>query len=227
MAQTPIRPLAQAPVLREQVYETLETLIIEGVLKPGQRLLEAELAEQLQVSRNPVREALTLLAHAGWVDLRPRHGAHVHQPTAKEIEDFFRIRNVLEVESVRLAAEKSTPEDIAALRALLERGIAAVEAGDEAGTAAANSDFHDRVTTIADNRVLDEMLGLMKKRLRWYFAPVARIRGRASWDEHEALLEAIADHDPDRAGAIMAQHCAATAALYRSAPKHEVESEAG
>jgi len=227
VAESPIRPLAQAPVLRDQVYDTLESLIIDGTLRPGERLLEAELAEQLNVSRNPVREALTLLAHAGWVDLRPRHGAYVHRPTAKEIDDFFRIRNVLEVESARLAAEKATEQDVRELRELWQRGIAAVEADDEPGTAAANSDFHDRVTGIADNRVLDEMLGLLKKRLRWYFAPVARIRGRASWDEHEALLEAIADHDPDRAGAIMAQHCAATAALYRSAPKHEVESEAG
>src|SRR5690606_24154628 len=115
VAEPPIRPLAPAPVLRDQVYDTPQTLTTDGTLRPGERLLEAELAEQLSVSRNPVREALTLLARSGWVDLRPRHGAHVHQPTAKEVEDFFRIRQVLEVESVRLAAENATPDDATVL----------------------------------------------------------------------------------------------------------------
>lgn len=213
-----LRPLTQPPVLRDQVYSTLEELIIDRSLPPGTRLLESELAQQLNVSRNPVREALTLLAHSGWVDLRPRHGAVVHEPTPKEIDDFFQVRTVLEADGARLAAVKATSSDVEALHQLLEAGIDRVHRGDEAGTVAANSAFHDRVSAIADNRVLDEVLGLMKKRLRWYFAPVARIRGAASWDEHGHLLTAIADNDGERAAAVMRAHTEATASLYRSQP---------
>jgi DNA-binding GntR family transcriptional regulator len=210
-----LRPLTQAPVLRDQVYAALEELIINRSLAPGERLLEAELAEQLQVSRNPVREALTILAHAGWVDLRPRHGAVVHTPTPKEIEDFFQIRRVLEEEGARLAAKKAADADVRELRRLWEKGLVAVEAGDAAATARANSTFHDYVSQLADNRVLDEVLGLMKKRLRWYFAPVARLRGRASWDEHAELVDALAAKDGERAAGVMRAHSDATATLYR------------
>lgn len=222
-----LQPLAHAPVLRDQVYDMLEELIIDGSLPPGRRLLESELAEQLNVSRNPVREALTLLAHSGWVDLRPRHGAVVHEPTVKEINDFFLVRTMLEAESARFAAANVTPGDVTALRRLLQEGLAAVDAGDEARTAKANSVFHDRVSVIADNRVLDEVLGLMKKRLRWYFAPVARLRGRASWDEHAHLLDALERHDGDEAAAVMRAHSEATATLYRELFRDKARSAAG
>lgn len=227
MDEVHIRPLTQPPVLRDRVYETLEELIIDGSLPPGRRLLESELAEQLNVSRNPVREALTLLAHSGWVDLRPRQGAVVHEPTVKEINDFFVVRTLLEAESARFAARNTTPQDVAALRRMLKQGIAAVEAGDDAETARTNSLFHDRVAAVADNRVLDEVLGLMKKRLRWYFAPVARLRGRASWDEHDRLVTALEQHDGERAASVMRAHSDATATLYRELFRDEAQSTAG
>lgn len=210
-----LHPLPETPVLRDRVYETLEELIISGSLRPGERLLEVEIAQQLNVSRNPVREALTLLAHSGWVDLRARQGAVVHAPTAKEVNDFFRVRTVLEEESARLAAANAVDADLEYLRGLLQAGLDALKVGDEGAMSDANAAFHNRVSEIADNRVLDEVLGLMKKRLRWYFAPVAKLRGRASWDEHEELLEAIATHDGDRAAAVMRAHSKATALLYR------------
>ena len=219
-----LRPVAQAPVLRDQVFARLEELIIDGTLRPGDRLLEVELAEQLQVSRNPVREALSILAHSGWVDLRPRHGAVVHTPTPKEINDFFEVRGVLEQESARWAARNATESDVECLGVILEEGLEAVRAGDDAHTSLANSTFHDCVTSIANNQVLDEVLGLMKKRLRWYFAPVARLRGRASWDEHAELVSALAAHDENRAAAVMAAHSQQTASLYRGIHEAHVDS---
>lgn len=222
-----IRPLEVAPVLREQVHETLEALIIDGTLGPGQRLREAELAAQLHVSRNPVREALSLLARDGWVDLRPRHGAHVHEPTRREVEDFFRVRTVLEGESARCAAENATLEDLNELRVLLERGVAAVADDDEQATVQANAAFHTRMAAVADNRVLDELLELLKKRLSWYFAPVARARGQASWDEHAELLLALEAHDGDRSADAMRAHCDATTALYHALPRRGARSATG
>lgn len=224
MVEVDLRPIRQAPVLREQVFDALEELIIEGALPPGERLSESDLADQLGVSRNPVREALTLLAHAGWVDLRPRQGAVVHTPTQKEVEDFFRIRGVLEEESARLAAGRATSADIESLRQVLDEGRAALEEGDESATSRANSAFHGRISDIADNGVLDEVLGLMKKRLRWYFARVVTHRGADSWDEHEELLKALAARDSDRAAHVMRAHSERTARLYRTL--HGLEQDA-
>lgn len=227
MVEVELRSIRQAPVLREQVYDSLEESIIEGDLPPGERLSESDLADQFGVSRNPVREALTLLAQAGWVDLRPRQGAVVHTPTHKEIEDFFQVRRALEEESTRLAAANATSVDIESLRQLLDNGRAAWREGDESATSRANAAFHERVTDIAGNDVLGEVLRLMKKRLRWYFTRVVSHRGADSWDEHEELLQALAASDSDRAARVMRIHSERTVRLYRTVHGHEQEDATG
>lgn len=215
MSEVRIRPLEQPPVLRDRVYEALEELIIDGTLSPGDRLLEAELAEQLSVSRNPVREALTLLAHSGWIDLRPRQGAVVHEPTSKEIEDFFQVRTVLKVEVARLAARNATEQDVEALRRLVDRGSQQMARDHLKASLATNSIFHEEVGRIAGNAVLDEVTTLMKKRLRWYLSPVVRMRGLRSWEDHRALVDAIAAGDAEAATTTMRRHCATAERLYR------------
>lgn len=210
-----IQPLEHPPVLRDRVYEALEELVIDGTLAPGNRLLENELAAQLSVSRNPVREALTLLAHSGWVDIRPRHGAVVHQPTRKEIEDFFQVRTVLKVEAARLAALNATEQDVAILRRLVDRGRGQIAREDLNASMTINSTFHEEVGRIARNAVLDEVTTLMKKRLRWYLSPVVRMRGIGSWEEHRVLVDAIGVGDADAAAATMRQHCITAERFYR------------
>lgn len=215
MASQLIPTLAPSQALRDQAYETLERLIIDGELRPGQRLAEAELAEQMGVSRNPVREALTVLAHAGWVDIRPRIGAAVHIPTRKEMEDFLWVRTVVKREAAGLAAQNADPAGIAELRAMVTQGLAAVADGDQYAAAELNSAFHTRVDELTDNLVLQDVLRSLKKRLRWYFAPVARTRGAASWAELARLVDALAAHDPAWAIQAMGDHCERTAEVCR------------
>jgi DNA-binding GntR family transcriptional regulator len=217
-------PLTQAPVLRDRVYERLEELIITRALAPGERLVETELARLLNVSRNPVREALTLLHHAGWVDIRARRGAHVHEPTAREVADFFLVRTALEVESARLAATKATPASLEGLRALYAQGLSALESGDAQRLTSSNSAFHTKTAEIADNTALSEMLGLLEKRLRWYFGRVARLRGSRSWEEHGALLAAFEQNDPDLAQTVMREHCNGTTAMYTEVAAAEADA---
>ncbi|MPZ89730.1 MAG: GntR family transcriptional regulator, partial [Nitriliruptorales bacterium] len=100
------RPLEPPVPLREQVYSTLEELILDGRLQPGQRLVETELASQLGVSRGPVREALQLLARDGWLDVHPRQGTYVRELLWQELENYFWVRSLLEVEAARLAARR-------------------------------------------------------------------------------------------------------------------------
>src|SRR6476661_11247128 len=113
MTVATIRPLQRPVPLRQSVYDALIDLIVGGELPPGQHLVETELARQLGVSRQPVREALHRLEAEGWVDLRPNQGAFVHVPTDKEVDQLLDVRELLEVETARLASRAVTAEQMA------------------------------------------------------------------------------------------------------------------
>ena len=214
MAERQIEPLEKTAPLRQQVYEALEELIIYGLLDPGQHLVETDLAQRLGVSRLPVREALQLLHSNGWVELRPRQGAFVHRPTVEEVDEVFTIRTLLEVESARLAAMNTTEDALKELRRTLKAGKKALADGDEKELVRLNSIFHGQITALAGNRVLAQIIGRLDKRIRWYFAPVVRSRGTASWKEHADLVDALAAGDSRRAAETMRKHAELTKAAY-------------
>jgi DNA-binding GntR family transcriptional regulator len=214
MAQESIDRFERRVPLRERVYEELEELIVYGRLAPGEHLVEVAVAKRLGVSRIPVREALQLLHRDGWVDLRPRQGAFVHQPTLEEVEDAFSVRTILEVESARSAACHATEESVQALRDILDAGNKAVLRGDDMELVPLNSRFHSQVTTIGGNRVLESLIAILDKRIRWYFAPVVKLRGPDSWREHAELVDAIAARDEGLAARVMRRHAEATRAAY-------------
>jgi DNA-binding GntR family transcriptional regulator len=192
--------------LREAAYEALLELITRGALRPGQHLVESELAERLGVSRQPVREALQRLSNERWVDLRPTQGAFVHQPTVAEADQLMAVRALLEAEAARLAAANAADGSIERLRELWREGVAALAADDIDAVVAANAALHARVMELAANDVLAELAGQVSRRVRWYYTPVARQRGERSWEEHAALIEAIAAHDQDLAARVMREH---------------------
>ncbi|WP_037368181.1 GntR family transcriptional regulator [Amycolatopsis orientalis] len=204
--------------LRQVVYDALAELIINRTLEPGQHLVEADLAEYLGVSRQPVREALQRLQSEGWVDLRPAQGAFVHLPTDEEADQLLGVRAVLETHSARLAAACATEEDIKRLWELQDVGMKALAADDSERLVAANADLHAYITELTGNAVLSELIGLVDRRVRWYYTPIARPRGRDAWQEHAALIEAIAAHDVEKAEKIMAQHTERTRQAFHERP---------
>lgn len=197
--------LEQVPALRQRVHDRLESLIITGALKPGERLVESELADRLGVSRGPVREALQLLERDGWIDLRSRHGAFVHDPTEKEIDDFFDLRRVLEVESARLAALNATSQDIETLHAAVERGRGLLAQGQDPFLVDTRATFHEQVARVGGNTALVRMLTLLSKRAAWFLRPL-NVTREAQWDEHAAIADAIGASDVARATSLMAEH---------------------
>ncbi|MEU6881818.1 GntR family transcriptional regulator [Streptomyces sp. NPDC046712] len=201
--------------LRDRVYEALLELITTRALRPGQHLVESELAGHLGVSRQPVREALQRLNTEGWVDLRPAQGAFVHEPTDEEADQLLSVRTLLEAEAARLAAANSGSAGIAALEELCARGEQAVADDDVDLAVATNAAFHAKVMELAGNLVLSELAGQVDRRVRWYYTPVARQRGKQSWKEHRDLIDAIAGRDEARATAIMRAHTEHTRATYR------------
>ncbi|MCX5330162.1 GntR family transcriptional regulator [Streptomyces sp. NBC_00140] len=209
------RRVARPAPLRQAVYDALTELIINGSLKPGQHLVEAELAEHLGVSRQPVREALQRLQTAGWVDLRPAQGAFVHSPTEEEAAQLLGVRSVLETYSAQLAAQNAQPEDIERLGELQQEGVDALAEGDVERLVAANTALHAFVTSVAANDVLAELLAQVGQKVRWYYTPIAKPRGKEAWNEHIQLIKAIAKGDADRAGEVMRKHTERTSDFYR------------
>ena len=119
-----ISPVTRPVPLRQSVYEALVELVVGGRLSPGEHLVETELARLLGVSRQPVREALHRLEAEGWVDLRPNQGAFVHVPTDHEVDELLDVRELLEVQTARLAARSASPAAVARLRVLWHRARA-------------------------------------------------------------------------------------------------------
>lgn len=208
------RRIARPVPLRESVYNAILDMIVSGELRSGQHLVENELAVSLGVSRQPVREALQWLKNDNWVDLRPGLGAFVHTPTLAEADQLLVVRALLETESARLAAQHVTAEGVEELRALCQRGSAAVEADDVPEMVAANAEMHAAISRLSGNDVLVELVAQVDRRVRWYYTPVARHRGAQSWEEHAALVEAIADGDSDRAAELMRSHTELTRQSY-------------
>ncbi|WP_086851045.1 GntR family transcriptional regulator, partial [Amycolatopsis kentuckyensis] len=205
--------------LRQVVYEALAELIINRTLEPGQHLVEADLAEYLGVSRQPVREALQRLQSEGWVDLRPAQGAFVHLPTDEEADQLLSVRSVLETHSAKLAAGRATEADVLRLRELQQAGLEALAQEDTEGLVAANAALHAFITELSGNKVLAELIGLVDRRVRWYYTPIARPRGQDAWHEHEELITAIAAQDAETAEKMMAKHTERTRQAYHERPE--------
>jgi len=212
--QTAATKIPRPATLRESVIEAIQELIVSSQLKPGQHLVESELAALLGVSRQPVREALQQLNGEGWVDLHPGQGAFVHVPTLEEAGQLLAVRALLETESARLAAQHAGDDGVRRLRDLCARGIEAVGSDDVDAAVATNSELHALVTALSGNKVLAELASQVARRVRWYHTPVARQRGMTSWREHTALIDAIEAGDEDRAAQIMREHTEHTRLSY-------------
>jgi len=209
------------------VYEALTEMIIDGSLHRGQHLVEVELAAMLGVSRQPVREALQRLHNEGWVDLRPGFGATVHVPAEDEVDQLLAARVAIEAESARLAARNRTKESVAQLRELCRVGVACLDAGDIDGAVRTNGELHHLVSEMSGNRFLIDFAAQVDRRVRWYYTPVAQVRGHAAWREHTRLVKAIADGDEDRAAQVMRAHIEFTRKAYHETQLPQPTNGAG
>ena len=216
-----IRPLQRPVPLRQSVYDALIDLIVGGELPPGQHMVETDLARQLGVSRQPIREALHRMEAEGWVDLRPSQGAFVHVPTDSEVDELLDVRALLEAETARLAAAGSGPQapqarqaQLARLREICREGQAAAEADDFGGAVAANNAFHAEIAAMGGNAVLAELADIVGRRVQWYYRMVAPARGHGSWAEHAEMIDVIEAGDPERAQAMARKHTERTRQAY-------------
>ncbi|GAB1340501.1 GntR family transcriptional regulator [Streptomyces sp. E-15] len=194
----------------ERVTGQLRDEILDGVRRPGSRLVERELAESLGVSRLPVRDALKTLVAEGLVTPRPRSWAVVREFTPSDLADLDEVRGVLEPLAFRLAAQRHTREGLRRLRADLDRELRAAGAGDAVGARRAAADFHQTVIQLAANELLSELERVMRSRVRWLLGRHDDLLGIA--EEHETLYQAIADRDVSRVESLVLHHLATSRA---------------
>jgi DNA-binding GntR family transcriptional regulator len=193
--------------VENRIYRTVFESIMSQRLPPGTKLPEAALCELFSTTRTIVRQALTRLAHDHIVQLRANRGAMVMAPTPQETQHVFEARRGLEDILVRLAAERATPADIAALHHQLQQEHDAMHRFNQPAWARLASGFHLKIAEVAQNPILQRHLVEMISRCSLIVALYEQ-PGNAGCehDEHTAIVDCIGAHDAEGAARIMGQH---------------------
>lgn len=194
--------------LVEQVYDWIRSRIIEGDFPAESRIREREIAEELGVSRIPVREALPRLEHEGFIVNVPRRGAFVRPLTYQDAVELFEVRSALEVLAARLAAAKvaAGTEDAAPLRSAHDRAASAVAAGDATLIASTSSAFHLVVYELAGNGLLRHINVPVQGRVSRLFRLEASRDQPVILEEHRRLCDAISTGDVVTAELLALEH---------------------
>lgn len=198
----------RAANLTDAVYEHIRSEIVRGQLRPNERLVEAEIAERLQVSRTPVRECLQRLAADGLVVSR-RRGWVVYEHTIEQIRDIYETRMALEGYAARLATERATPQQLQDIAGILldSAGILHEPRQHLVGV---NDRFHDAIVEASGNK---QLVAFIKRNRLYYFnyqvaSMYTDAEAAASRDQHERLVDALLSRDGDCAEAITRAHIA-------------------
>lgn len=189
-----------------RVTRILRDDIILGRRVPGSRLVERDIAAELNVSRLPVREAIRTLVSEGVVVARPRTWAVVREFTHRDIKDFAEVREAIETLIFVFAAERHDEVGIARLRAAYERERDAATMDDAEGARIAAAEFHEIAAELAGNEMLGELIAVFVTRLRWLFGQHDDLPAMA--EEHRVILETVAARDVDSIRTLIPRHLA-------------------
>ena len=194
--------------LRDVVFNTLRQAILRGELKPGERLMEIQLANKLGVSRTPIREAIRKLELEGLVLMIPRKGAEVAEITEKSLRDVLEVRRALEELAVQLACEKITKEEIRELERVAKEFQQVVKSRDITEIAEVDVCFHDIIYTATDNQKLIQLLNNLREQMYRYRVEYLKRDGVFPQliAEHEAIIRHIENNEKEKATEVMCRH---------------------
>jgi DNA-binding GntR family transcriptional regulator len=177
--------------IREYVYEQLKNKILIGEYQPGDRMIETNLAQDLDVSRTPIREALNQLEAEGLLETEPHRGIFVKKLSMKNIQDFYQTRAVLEGLAAKLAVENASEEELSNFKALLDRMEVLFsrdkEIFDFKELAETNNEFHKTICFMSKNEVVTKMLDGLQN-------PIALIRSTAWANNSERKYNTLIEH---------------------------------
>lgn len=209
-----MEPLGGRPILIEQAYHALLEAIADGRLKAGERLAQEGLAELLKVSRQPISHALALLKQDGFVVEQGKRGVVVAPLDPPYVKALYEVRAALDATAARLAAERvragvsEAKARVAAINETLQRGRRAVASGDRAAMIQADLAFHQEVNALSGNAVIQETALRQWAHVRRAMGAVLENRELylVVWQEHGAILDAIAAGDPPAAERAARRH---------------------
>jgi DNA-binding GntR family transcriptional regulator len=203
-----LRPLEAPRSLAEDAADRIREEILSGGFLQGEHLVEARIAEQLKVSRGPVREAFKLLRAEGLLEEEPRRGTFVVSLSPADVRQIYGVRAAIEGRAARLLATDPSAPAVAELRQLLERIEEAVAAGDIAAVFRRDLEFHDGLCRLSGNARLHEVFVRYVPMLRALLRLDERVVG--SLDDaalqHRPLLDAIESGDPEEAARHAEEH---------------------
>lgn len=194
--------------LRDVVFHTLREAILKGEIKPGERLMELQLASKLGVSRTPIREAIRMLELEGLAVTTPRKGAEVAKMTEKDMEDVLQIRKALDELAVGLACDNIVESQLEKLFVALKNFEESTRSGDVKQIAQADVEFHDVIYQAADNPKLMNMLNNLREQIYRY--RVEYLKNKSSYprliEEHKEIYEGLKRGDKQAVVEIVSHH---------------------
>lgn len=211
-----IKRMPSAPIVRHSLHESLvaplREMILQGELRPGEKVPEEQLCERFGVSRTPIREALKVLAAEGVLQILPHRGAIVARITEEQIEELFPIMASLERLAGLLACARASDADIARVRALHDRMMEYFEKGEEVEYLRQNRLIHESFFEIAGNVTLSAFYQQILTRIHAcrFVVRKSREHWAAAVVEHNAMIEALEARDAPRLAALLETHVMGT-----------------
>jgi DNA-binding GntR family transcriptional regulator len=202
-------PKVTEPVsLKDKAYNAIKSAILSLKLKPGDPLVESDLAQQLGISKTPVRDALLELEREGFVTKILFKGTYVTEITLKDVREAFQVRAVLEGLAARLAVPLLSAEELEEAEKIITAAEAALAEGDIALCSEHGKQFHSLIINKADNHRLQPLIRNLDDHLQRFRLLSDQINGRLnkSLTEHRKVLEALRRRDPIAAEEAMRGH---------------------
>jgi len=203
---------------REAAFEKIKEAIIKGHFKPGEKLVEQTLAQEMGVSRTPVREAIRRLEAEGFVVSIPRKGVVVSRADKEEIVQLYSIRAELEGLAARWAIENADEDDMRKLDEAISRMEETAASGDLDGVVQSNALFHDAIAQASKSRILCTLLKTLQDNIQRFRFQSLHLPGRpvAALAEHKEIVAAIKEKKAEEADRLLKEHlqnaCAAALA---------------
>jgi len=191
------------------VITSLREAILNGYFEPGEKLDQDLIAEELGVSRTPVREALKRLESEGFVEVRPHYGAFIAEVSRQDIREIYEIRTLLEAEVVRQVTPVIPEPVLDELERSLAETWAQFDAGDSAKHFENDVSFHETIISFAENKLLREILDSLTNRIsvvRRFAQLQPGYHMTESFKEHHAILQAMQQRDPEQVAKLMRGH---------------------
>jgi DNA-binding GntR family transcriptional regulator len=210
MPRVQIERLTDRRVLTDRVYDILRGAILSSELKPGAALIERNLAERFGVSKSPVRDALQRLAGEGLVIPSSHRGMTVTSISAKQADEIFELRELLEPTAVRQAIPVMTKADFLAGSAAVDRAATAIRSGNLRLAITASREFHNIFIVRCNNQLLQETVSRLHDRVSILSVVTWRAHSSHEQDAHVAILKAAEARDAQLAGRLMSAHIKAT-----------------